>query len=728
LLSCDLLRQIEMFLSNELTEEISRSTDRRRIYAQVVSCQRKDDVYCAFLTPGPQLPLFEEVTWVEVKRGDLSQYGSLWITDEKKPYLLLNQPISPGSVDLFEADGVQLIEMQKQAVAALKAKKTPISQLLSEFLCGTGKPKSYSAARTEEELCFLDERVGKVESQGQAVKKALQACSNQDFFLIHGPPGTGKTTVITEIVRHLASQGQKVLITSHTNVAVDNVLENLFPFFGNRITRLGLRIKVSEVLKDLVPRSEDESVKLSVSQIVGATLSKLSILVLNKKLSFEAPYFDVVIVDESSMATIPLTLSGVLLGKKFILVGDHKQLPPITKSRMPPSCYGVNCDEKCESLFRLLIELYPENSSMLDTQFRSHPLIVGFSSQQFYGNRIKSAESCFEKKISLPRVLGNEQIKGTVNQNPLCYLDMHYDDMPYDDVVEWFPPRNESLQKNVQSSCLNRYEAAVALKIRHDLIRSGVPPEKIWIITPYRLQREIIKRVVRNLSGSLPKNDADQLDEDIVASTVDSIQGKENDIVIYDLTWVHSEGAGRIAHALADFRRLNVALTRAKKKLIIIGDLQKLSGQYPYGALANYLRNNCNAVLAPLITNTDDFLTFVEGCFSEKKKVVDYGLAQKMQEVKKRLRQELGPALGPSATSAQKCPICGTTLREVYRNLRVHKKPNRCSKFWPLDDPNENCVCGKRDFEAVEETVLECPRNGHHTYLDSPLRGRIYKR
>lgn len=226
----------------------------------------------------------------------------------------------------------------------------------------------------------------------------------------------------------------------------------------------------------------------------------------------------------------------------------------------------------------------------------------------------------------------------------------------------------------------------------------------------------------------MPKNDGAQPDEDIVASTVDSIQGKENDIVIYDLTWVHPDGSGKIAYALADFRRLNVALTRAKKKLIVIGDLHKLSGQYPYCALADYLKNNCNAVLAPFIPDNDDFLTFVEGCFSEKKKAVDHCLAQKMQEAKKRLSQEVRPALGPSATSAQKCPICGTTLRAVYRNLRVHKKPSRCSKFWPLDDPNENCVCGKRDFETVEETVLECPRSGHHTYLESPLRGRIYRR
>lgn len=752
MLSCDLTRQIETFLSNELREEISKSSDRKKIQAQVINCQKEEDLYCAFLTANSQLSLLEEVTWVDVKKGSSSQYGSLWISDEKNPYLLLNQPISPGFVDLLEADGVQLIEMQKQATATLKEKRTPISQMLSELLFGEGD-QSHSAVRVEEDFCFFDSRVGKVESQGFAVKSALQACNNQNFFLIHGPPGTGKTTVITEIVRHLASHGQKVLITSHTNVAVDNVLENLFPYFGDKISRLGTKLKVSNVLKDLVPKSEDERVKLSVSQIVGATLSKLSILVLNKKLSFEEPYFDVVIVDESSMATIPLTLAGVLLGKKFILVGDHKQLPPITKSSMPPSCYySGNCDKKCESLFRLLIELHPRSSAMLETQFRSHPLIVGFSSQQFYGGRIKSAEICSEQKINLPRILEKEQIVGTVDQNPICYVNMHYDDMPYDNVVEWFPPRDESWQqKKTDASCLNRYEATVALKIRHDLIRSGVSPGKIWIITPYRLQREIIRKVARKLSVSLPRKDVDPPVEDIVASTVDSIQGKENDVVIYDLTWSPSEGSGKISYALGNFRRLNVAMTRAKKKLIIIGDLDRLSGQYPYGALADYLKNNCSAVAAPLIPNTDDFLTIVQGCFGEKKKAVEYGLAQKMQEAKKRLREELVAALGSSATmehenggqgrprnepiaqygsvSAQKCcPICGTGLRIVHKNLRVHKKPNKCSKFWPLEDSNENCVCAKKDFEIVEETVLECPRNVNHAYLESPSRSRIYKR
>ena len=373
MLSCDITQQLEAFLSNELRAEISKSSERRKIQAEVVSCEKEDDLYCAYIVANPQLSWFGEVTWVEVEKSGAPQYGSLWNADEKNPYLLLNQPIAPGLVDLFEADGVQLVEMQKQAVAALNSGKTPVSQLLSKLLFGADG-QSYDAigAQPEESVRFFDPRVESIESQAQAVNRAMKACNSQGFFLIHGPPGTGKTTVITEIVRHLADRGLKVLITSHTNVAVDNVLENLFPFFGHRMLRLGSKLRVSNVLKNLVPKSGDESFRLSTSQIVG-TLSKLSILVLNNKLSFEKPFFDVVIVDESSMATIPLTLAGVLLGRKFILVGDHKQLPPITRSSMPPSCWSSeSCDRKCESLFRLLIELHPESSAMLETQFRSH--------------------------------------------------------------------------------------------------------------------------------------------------------------------------------------------------------------------------------------------------------------------------------------------------------------------------------------------------------------------
>lgn len=642
LLSCDLMKQADLFLSSELEKEFSLAARRRSIYVNVTGCIKRDDFYYAILNPDPRLSIFEEVTWIEIYGENSSQYGSLWLADEKNPYLLLGQSISIGNVKITEADGIKLLEMQRQALSTLNAKTTTHTQKIMNIITN---PKLLPAVskKKSDPITFYDKRVEHVESQELAICKALQFSGDQGFFLIHGPPGTGKTTVITEIVRQLVSKDKKVLITSHTNVAVDNVLENLFPYFATKMARLGSKIKVSNNLKAIVPKTKDEMIKLSVSQVVGATLSKLSVLVLNKKLSFDIPYFDTVIIDESSMATIPLALCGILLAKSFILVGDHKQLPPISKTPMPPTCYHTQkCGKNCESLFKLLITLYPNSSTMLELQFRSHPAIMGFSSKQFYANRIQSPNNCYEKKLDLPKYIEHEKIKGLINENPVCYVAMNYEDRPYDKPVEWFPPRDGLEQRYVQQSCFNRYEAAVALTVRHELIRAGVPAESIWIITPYRLQREIIKRAIRKIYGSLPKDGVLSIYENLTASTVDSIQGKENDVVIYVLTWTPSWGKERRVHiALKDYRRLNVALTRAKKKLIIIGDIGKLSYQYPYGALEKYMNTNGVVVSAPLLRDNDDFLTVVNRCYDEKRKAIDQALIQKAKEAKKRLQQDI---------------------------------------------------------------------------------------
>jgi hypothetical protein len=275
---------------------------------------------------------------------------------------------------------------------------------------------------------------------------------------------------------------------------------------------------------------------------------------------------------------------------------------------------------------------------MLELQFRSHPTITGFSSNQFYGSRIQSAKECSEKLLAL-RVNDYNLIKCVADSKPLCYIDMKYYNMPYDNPVEWFPPRDFSQQKHVQPSCLNRYEATIALKARHDLIRGGLPPENIWIITPYRLQREVIRRAIRKIYGSVAKEAIISISENLTASTVDSIQGKENDVVIYVLTWSPRFGSERQIHAaLCDYRRLNVAMTRAKKKLIIVGDISRLSQQYPYSALQSYLEKNATVIQAPKLSESDDFLTVVTRCYDEKRKVINPALVEKAKEAKRRIQ------------------------------------------------------------------------------------------
>lgn len=644
-LTCDLLNELNKFLTKEMEEERRHMFFSKPVSAYAIKSIRKDDLYYTLLKPSEELSKFDDGTWVRVTVGGYSQYGSLWFTEDERPYLLTGEPVSDNVLQIVEADGLQLLEMQKQAFSTLLNGTSTHVRKMREILFNNYREEGSSSFH---EISFYDSRVARNQSQKKSVERALAACNNNSFFLIHGPPGTGKTTVITEIVRHLIDLDRKVLVTSHTNVAVNNVMENLansMPSLRFQMVRLGPRAKVSKVLKDLVPTHEDELIKLVLSRIVGATLSKLSILVLNNKLSFDNQFFDTVIIDESSMATIPLTLAGILQGKSFILVGDHKQLPPITKTNYPETCpEHWKCGKLCESLFRLLIEAYPEKSQILDLQFRSHPYIVGFSQKHIYNGRIRSADECFAKKIELQHI-DREQIPGTINSNPICYVNMCFERNP----VEWFPKGYENGKRRKIPSCFNELEATVAIKIRHDLIKAGVHPEKIWIITPFRLQREIIRKAIRKIYGSVPEDTVISIYENLVASTVDAIQGKENDVIIYSLTWVPSETRIRNLHpALRDERRLNVALTRARKKLIIIGQLDwisvaRSSGQNIYGMLENYMESYNAEVVAPDISDDDDFLKVVRFCFKRKKnEAMQEIFIKDVRSAVRRIRRDIG--------------------------------------------------------------------------------------
>lgn len=641
---CSLLDEIHKFLEREIEEEKKYVFLSRPVSAYSLNSIEKDDFYYTWLEPNENLSKFDDGTWVKITKGGLSCYGSLWLTEDGKPYLLTGEPLPTGILQIVEADGLQLLEMQKQAFSTLQNKSSIQAMKINEIIFRCYKDESLHVSPY---INFCDSRIAKNPSQRISVEKALVASHSQSFFLIHGPPGTGKTTVITEIVKQLVARDKKVLITSHTNVAVNNVMENLASdaSIREKMVRLGPKAKVSKVLKDLVPTHENELLKLTIAPVIGATLSKLSILVLNGKLSFDKAYFDTVIVDESSMASIPLTLAGILHGKSFILVGDHKQLPPITKTNFPESCPNSwKCDKICESLFRLLIELYPERSEILNLQFRSHPQIMGFSQKHIYMGKIQSAEECFAKKLNI-NPIDHEQVPGTINDRPICYVNMCYERNP----IEWFPKGPQITQRHKTPSCFNELEATVAIKIRHDLIKAGIHPERIWIITPFRIQREIIRNAIKKIYGAVPKDTVISIYEQLLASTVDAIQGKENDVIIYSLTWVPSETRVIDLHpALRDIRRLNVALTRARKKLIVIGQLDWLSitrSMEPnvYELLEEYMQSYNAEVMAPDISDNDDFLKVVRFCFKKKKNEEIPAIFNKdVQQAIQRIRKELG--------------------------------------------------------------------------------------
>ena len=631
---CVVLDKMKVFLKNEeeaIREEHSRKWFYEASYRRTL---RKDDLFYTFfqIRPYTQHTRLEDGSWVEIKTNGFSFFGSLWLFENDVFYVITDQPVPPGRARIREADALQLILMQEQAFNVLLNGSTMHSNKLRRIICD-------SAAMPESLNSVKFYNIDLNSSQKLAVRKALSLTDDNMFCLVHGPPGTGKTSVITEVVRQLADQGKRILITSHTNVAVDNIMENLFPYLRTQMVRLGPRTKVSRTLRELVPTSGDELIHLRTARIVGATLSKASILVMTDKLSWSTPFFDTVIVDESSMATIPLTLVGILLGKTFALVGDHFQLPPITKTKLPSDC---------ESLFQLLTERYREKSTFLNIQYRSHPSIVEFSSEYFYkkraGTRIDTYGPCKDRKVPV-RKLHNERVPGTINEQPLICINTH--GIGSNSPSGWFPQVAPNSRK---PSYFNEYEAAVAIAIRHDLMRAGLTSDQICIITPFRLQRQIVKEAIKGIYGSV-QDEVVSL-QDLTAATVDSIQGKERDVIIYCVTWApQTKRASENIHILLrDWRRLNVALTRARKKLIIVGSISKLH-QYPYSPLYGFLREKNVIISAPKIKEDDDFLAVLTHYYQKKTLQQRIEMTPHVKQAIKRIHEEIG---GPAkVVSAQ---------------------------------------------------------------------------
>ncbi|MHA1972662.1 MAG: DUF655 domain-containing protein [Candidatus Hodarchaeales archaeon] len=596
-----LLNVASHHLQLEINEEKKNFNKRRSIQVTVSRRLQKGPLHYLFLEKQSELETLTDGQWISI--GDSFTYGSYWVNENGIPYIVTDREISSSNLRIKEADSLQLLISQQDALSTIiKNKKKYITKILE---------KNNNVPQKDIKITIFDKRINNNKSQKNTVQNVIN--NNNSFSLIQGPPGTGKTTVITELVRQFYKLGKKILVTSHTNVAVDNVLENIVDIYPNDVVRIGSKQKISEKILDFSPEKQNELESLLKKRIVGTTISKLNILAFLGRIDYNKPLFDIVIIDESSMASIPLTISALLLAKSFVLVGDHQQLPPITQVDMEKSCTQFSACGCCESLFRYLLELYPEKKLLLNIQFRGNPKIFDFSSKIFYNGEIKSHESTKKIQIKFGPKIYPHIIPGIVNKYPVNCINIEYLDNP----IIWYPPWHIAKYKNVDPSCANLFEAALAIKTRHALIQSGIKPEKIWILTPYRIQRDLISKSIQKMYGG---NDPNQFTvfENITASTVDSIQGKENDVIIYCLTWTKNKHDPRhiISKALQDYRRLNVALTRAKKKIIFIGDYRKISYQYPYGALYRYLKNNTKITHIKPDEIKDEYFEIVNSIFN----------------------------------------------------------------------------------------------------------------
>ena len=304
------------------------------------------------------------------------------------------------------------------------------------------------------------------------------------------------------------------------------------------IYRLGIRSKILPSIRKYHVSDEIALDEIDKINVIGATLYKIIMLLGLEKLKIKE-IFDWVIVDEASMATISLIIPALMLGKRFVLVGDDQQLPPISRSH--EDYYDI-------SLFEILLHNFPNKSILLQTQYRMPKILADWSSKLFYENKITTK---INRKINVPVVWidTSKIINFNIGKKILRY-------------------KHEPIKLSYRSkrSFYNILNAAIVLMIiKEYLVKNKNLKnvlDKTVIITPYRAQRKLLNHALRNIFNI--EDIAFHLDMKEI-STVDAFQGREAENVIFDIT------ATKEHRALLDYRRINVAITRTKKLLIIVG-------------------------------------------------------------------------------------------------------------------------------------------------------------
>ncbi|QDV23811.1 AAA domain-containing protein [Aureliella helgolandensis] len=431
--------------------------------------------------------------------------------------------------------------------------------------------------------------------QQDAVRFAMSA---RDVAILHGPPGTGKTTTLAEIIVQEVEAGGRVLACAPSNTAVDNLLERLVTRLP-KVVRVGHPARVFESLRghtldELVEsdssaaivrdiwkdvdqlmraakkesgswegkrargemyaeagrlRKEAKSLERStLHHIVDSANVICTTTTIDEDL-LGMQMFDLVVIDEACQCTEPAVWQAMLRAERIVLAGDHCQLPPTVVSKEAAQ------EGFSRSLMERLIERFgSEIYRRLVVQYRMHESIMRFSSDHFYdGELIADPSVSSHRLVDLPRV---------------------HSSLLTEPVIEFWDTAGtgweEELERDGQSK-LNRKEARWIVEQVEDLLDDGVAAEQIAVIAPYAAQ-------VRYLRNRL------QI-PDLEIDTVDGFQGREKEAVL--ITFVRSNPEGEIGF-LADTRRTNVALTRARRSLRVIGDSATLTRDPFYRQMLDY--------------------------------------------------------------------------------------------------------------------------------------------
>jgi ATP-dependent RNA/DNA helicase IGHMBP2 len=509
-----------------------------------------------------------------------------------------------------EAPEVSFERGARAVRALLEAKRDSRAGRLRALIYGGKQPQAFVAQPlAAEQLCDR----GLNEVQQEAVRFALAA---PELALIHGPPGTGKTRTLVELIRQAVRRSERLLVTAASHAAVDNLAERLIDA-GVPVLRLGHPARVSErVVESTLDARLDASDARQRARRLMAEASELrrrlqrrrarggldprearelrdeakralreahSQLDLARELIFaEAKVvcvtavgadpallqgfkFDRVVLDEATQAVDPWALSALLCADRVVLAGDPCQLPP-TVVDVTAAQSGL-----ATSLFERLAAQHGERLlRLLSVQYRMHSALMAFPSLSMYEGKLVAAPEASEHTLLQLGVADD-----VLRPGPLVFLDTagkgYSEERSEDDPSTKNPGQAER----------------VALEVRRVLAR-GLAATDVGVITPYDAQVRVLRDLLRDACAA-----------GLEVSSVDGFQGREKEAIIVDL--VRGNERGELGF-LRDTRRMNVALTRAKRFLLVVGDSATLAGDDYYRAFMD----SADAAGATLSAWSDD--------------------------------------------------------------------------------------------------------------------------
>ncbi len=417
----------------------------------------------------------------------------------------------------------------------------PKKEYIFNIIFGKSSPKINGERKIEAES--LSNYISFNEKQREAF---IHAFSTENFYVIQGPPGTGKTFLLAQIAYNLAIKGEKVLIASFTHRAINNALVKIAKFFSyGNLVKIGDFFRADDLKWDtgsVLNIERLDSLQVGETRLSnhwynengGGIIIGGSIFHLHTK-RLQNIEFDTIIFDEAGQISLPNGVAGMMAGKKCIFIGDHKQMSPIIQG-------NHNKEYLKKSVFETIFQ--HNSGTMLDTTYRMNGEITEFPSHNFYDGKLKS----------LPKIANERIIFKSQPQKYTTILDKDKSVVFVDLAHE-----NRDMRSNE--------EALFIVELVQELMQCGIPTEEIAVIAPYRAQGRLIRQKLFDKLQHIDKQELQKL----IVDTVERIQGQEREVIIISLTTSNPEHALQKAEFYFHPNRLNVAITRAKTKLIVVG-------------------------------------------------------------------------------------------------------------------------------------------------------------